>query len=425
MRDMEVKIRLSEKEFNAFQKATQLEKVTLSQKARELIYDYVMQINPTTVNPISKDYKLPTLVPGQALRVGEMFSGPGGIGVALNRTRSKHFSFEHVWATDWDADTCRTYKDNVLKNTPNALCLCEDVRKLDIDGLPVVDGFLYGFPCNDFSLVGESKGLNGNYGGLFSYGVQYINRVNPLFFFAENVSGLSSANEGRAFQVILNALNHAGLYGYTITANLYKFEEYGIPQARHRYILIGIRGDLGLTFQVPKPNGIIKTCKEALLNIPSDAPNQEKTAQTHKVIERLKRIPEGMNVWQAEEAGLLPPELCLNVKGARLSQIYRRLDSSKPSYTITGSGGGGTHVYHWSEPRALTNRERARLQTFPDDFVFRGSKESVRKQIGMAVPCDGASIILDALLKTFEGIKYESVKPSIGIIPAKSYTEEH
>lgn len=88
----------------------------------------------------------------------------------------------------------------------------------------------------------------------------------------------------------------------------------------------------------------------------------------------------------------MPDDIKLKVKGARLSQIYRRLDANKPSYTITGSGGGGTHVYHWAEPRALTNRERARLQTFPDDFEFFGSTQSVRKQIGMAVPCEGAKL---------------------------------
>lgn len=325
-----------------------------------------------------------------------------------------------MWATDWDADTCRSYKTNVLKHTPEALSICEDVRSLDIDSLPAADGFLYGFPCNDFSTVGESKGLHGNYGGLFSYGVKYIERVNPLFFFAENVSGLSSANDGKAFKLILNALNNAGKYGYTITANLYKFEEYGVPQARHRYILIGIRGDLGLTFRVPKPCGIQKSCREALEGIPADAANQEPTKMSRQVAERLSYIREGENVWQAEESGRLPERLRLNVKGARLSQIYRRLDPSKPSYTVTGSGGGGTHVYHWSENRALTNRERARLQTFPDDFVFCGSKESVRKQIGMAVPCDGAQAILEALLKTLAGTPYESVEPSVGTFPAKS-----
>jgi DNA (cytosine-5)-methyltransferase 1 len=83
---------------------------------------------------------------------------------------------------------------------------------------------------------------------------------------------------------------------------------------------------------------------------------------------------------------LLPKELELNVKGAKISQIYKRLHPEKPSYTVTGSGGGGTHVYHWKENRALTNRERARLQTFPDNFIFHGSKESVRKQIGILKP---------------------------------------
>jgi DNA (cytosine-5)-methyltransferase 1 len=101
----------------------------------------------------------------------------------------------------------------------------------------------------------------------------------------------------------------------------------------------------------------------------------------------------------------------LNVKGAKLSNIYKKLDPDKPSYTVTGSGGGGTHMYHWSENRALTNRERARLQTFPDSYHFFGGKESVRKQIGMAVPPEGMSIIFKAILKSFAGIEYDYVTP--------------
>ena len=148
---------------------------------------------------------LPRLPAAGAIRVVEMFSGLGGIGIALNRTRTDKHHFEHVWATDYDGDTMRTYKANVLKGTDVPFFL-SGVRILDIDSLPVADGFLYGFPCNDFSLVGESKGLDGHFGGLFSYGVRYINRVNPLFFLAENVTGLSSANEGRAFETILASL---------------------------------------------------------------------------------------------------------------------------------------------------------------------------------------------------------------------------
>ena len=94
--------------------------------------------------------------------------------------------------------------------------------------------------------------------------------------------------------------------------------------------------------------------------------HNEKTIQSTKVIERLKYIKEGENAFTAT----LPPELQLNIKGAKISQIYKRLKADEPSYTITGSGGGGTHVYHYKENRALTNRERARLQTFTDDFAF-------------------------------------------------------
>jgi DNA (cytosine-5)-methyltransferase 1 len=139
-----------------------------------------------------------------------------------------------------------------------------------------------------------------------------------------------------------------------------------------------------------------------------NAPNNEKTSQSLAVIERLKRTKPGENAWNAD----LPQHLKLNVEKVRMSQIYRRLHPDKPSYTITGSGGGGTHGYHWAEPRALTNRERARLQTFPDDFVFEGSKESIRKQIGMAVSPVMAEIIFTAILKTFAGIQYEHSQPS-------------
>lgn len=370
-------------------------------------------------NVDSTPSEIPQLVRKRALSVGEMFSGPGGIGVALSRARAGGFSFVHSWATDYDRDACRTFEENLLKGSA-AKCICQDVRTLKIEKLPVVDGFLFGFPCNDFSLVGQTKGLAGKFGGLYEYGVKYIDCANPLFFFAENVSGLSSANSGKAFRRILSALNNAGKFGYSITAHLYKFEEYGVPQARHRYILIGMRGDLGLNFRVPKPAGRIKTCREALSGIPNNAPNHEFSRQSAMVSGRLCYIREGENVWQAEESGRLPEFLRLNVKGARLSNIYRRLNSTKPAYTVTGSGGGGTQLYHWKENRALTNRERARLQTFPDDFVFYGRRESVRRQIGMAVPCDGAQAILEALLKTLAGEKYDAVEPSVGYFPAKS-----
>ncbi len=370
--------------------------------------------------PEGRDARPDGSLQGRRLTVAEMFCGPGGIGVAVNKARIKGLSFQHTWATDYDPCACETYRRNVLKRCPGAVCICKDVRELDIKGLEPADGLLFGFPCNDFSRVGEAKGLDGKFGGLYKYGVEYISHANPLFFVAENVTGLRSANDGRAFKQILNELCNAGEHGYTITTHLYRFEEYGIPQIRHRYILVGIRGDLQREFRVPAPSYRMKTCSEALADIPVYAKNQERVNIRPIVAERLCYIRPGMNIWQAESMGLLPKRLQLNVKGTRMSQIYRRLDPKRPAYTVTGSGGGGTYMYHWDEPRALTNREKARLQTFPDDFVFYGSVQSVRRQIGMAVPCEGARIILVALLKTMAGEAYKSISPSIGIVRAKT-----
>lgn len=345
-------------------------------------------------------------------RLGELFCGPGGLawGAMNAKIIDPKFRIVHQWANDYDKDTCETYTYNICPYDEESV-ICGDVRKLDIDKLGEIDALAFGFPCNDFSVVGEQKGFDGVFGPLYSYGVKVLKKYKPMWFLAENVGGLKSANEGKAFEKIMIDLKEAG---YRIYPHLYKFENYGVPQARHRVIIIGIREDLPYEYKVPSPElykGVDNTCKTALEvpAIASDAFNNELTKQSKQVVERLSYIKPGENAFTAN----LPEHLQLNVKGAKISQIYKRLDPAKPAYTVTGSGGGGTHIYHYSEPRALTNRERARLQTFPDDYYFLGSKESVRKQIGMAVPCKGAKIIFEAVLKTFAGIEYDSVPCSI------------
>ena len=345
-------------------------------------------------------------------RLGELFCGPGGLawGATNANIGRDDFGIVHAWANDYDSDTCDTYRHNICPQDPESV-IWGDVRKIDLENLPPISALAFGFPCNDFSVVGEQKGFDGKFGPLYSYGVKILKSHRPEWFLAENVGGLRSANEGNAFQVILKDMQDAG---YRVYPNLYKFEEYGVPQARHRVIIVGIREDLPYEFRIPSTKLYREcdvTCRNAIENppIPQDALNNEKTAQSAKVVERLRHIKPGQNAFTAD----LPEELQLNVKGAKISQIYKRLDPTKPAYTVTGSGGGGTHIYHWSEPRALTNRERARLQTFPDTYYFQGSKESVRKQIGMAVPCQGAKIIFEAILKTFAGIPYESMEPNL------------
>ena len=347
-------------------------------------------------------------------RLGELFSGPGGIALGAELSMAENsgsrFDIRHAWAVDKDRDSCQTYQANICSTAPESV-ICADVRSLDFSNLDPIDAFAFGFPCNDFSVVGEHKGIDGEFGPLFSYGVKALRHFKPMWFLAENVAGLQSANAGVTFPMILEELRSSG---YRITPHLYHFEDYGVPQSRHRIIIVGIRSDLDVDFRIPRPiPGEPQTCRDAIENpyILPGAPNHDFTKQAPQVIERLKHIKPGQNAFNAD----LPEKLRLNVKNAKLSQIYKRLDPSKPAYTITGSGGGGTHVYHWSEDRALTNRERARLQTFPDSFVFRGQKESVRKQIGMALPPAGAKAVIQAVLNSFAGISYPSIEPNISI----------
>jgi DNA (cytosine-5)-methyltransferase 1 len=348
-------------------------------------------------------------------RLGELFCGPGGLALAATKARITGFEsvIKHAWATDYDKDTCATYRHNICGDEAVSV-LCEDIRNLDykrLQKISDIDALVFGFPCNDFSVVGEQKGIDGVFGPLYSFGIKALKYFEPDWFLAENVGGLRNANEGKAFKAILKEMRDAG---YTVTPHLYKFNEYGVPQARQRIIIVGIKNDIKKVFKVPSPTpykDIDVSVRTALETppIPESAANNEKTAQTAVVIERLKHIKPGENAFTAS----LPDHLKLNVNGAKISQIYKRLDPDKPSYTVTGSGGGGTHVYHWKENRALTNRERARLQTFPDSFIFKGSKESVRKQIGMAVPYEGAKIIFEAILMTLNDIEYDSIEANI------------
>lgn len=387
-------------------------------------------------------------------KLGELFCGPGGLalgaGLARDITRNgRVFSISHVWGVDKDENAIDTYRLNVAERFGGA-AICNDAMdfcKKDILNYPKITALAFGFPCNDYSNVGERQGMRGKYGNLYKAGIKAIKKCDPYWFIAENVSGLHSADSGKTFLKIYNELETAGEHGYILTAHLYKFENYGVPQYRHRYIIVGIRKDKNLKFKIPAPTYYKEaqpfiTASKALEDIQAGTKNSELPKQKDRVILRLKFTPPWHNAWYLDKLAEMPANerrkilkklpwyqtefarltnknisekldyARLKCKKARMSHIYRRLDADQPAYTITGSGGGGTHVYHWLKHRALTNRERARLQSFPDQFEFKGSKEQVRKQIGMAVPPVGAKIIFEAILKTFAGINYKSVEPS-------------
>lgn len=208
-------------------------------------------------------------------KLGELFCGPGGLALGAFNAQAKNqdmvYKISHGWANDYDKDTCETYRKNFSSKVP-AQAICRDVRKLEFKKLSPIDALAFGFPCNDFSVVGEQKGIDGVYGPLYSYGIKALKYFNPKWFLAENVGGLKNANDGNTFQTILVEMFKAG---YNITPHLYKFEKYGVPQARHRLIIVGIRKDIDVTYRVPAVTHEQSiTCKDAIENplIPMTCP---------------------------------------------------------------------------------------------------------------------------------------------------------
>lgn len=398
-------------------------------------------------------------------KLGELFCGPGGMALAstlvdpIVSVNNEKFSLEHSWGVDFAPYAIETFRANLGKD----LGICKDAWEFVKSDLTIdrkVNALAFGFPCNSFSQVGERKGIHDEkYGDLYKTGIRVLDAYNPVWFIAENVSGISGQDSGTQFKKILQELSNAGV-GYNVVAHLYKFEEYGVPQSRHRYVIVGIRHDVakkeGLVFRPPAPTHgkgrkPFVTVKDALGRIANKSSwGGRFTRQSENVIWRLKFTPPGENAWKLDELvdetkypdsellGYLKKlpwfnaeigplgsvsamrekieECRLHCRRARMSHIYRRLEENKPAYTITGSGGGGTHIYHWCEHRALTNEERAALQTFPETFKFKGTPEQIRKQIGMAVPTLGAKQIFEAILKTFAKVEYDYVEPDPALV---------
>jgi DNA (cytosine-5)-methyltransferase 1 len=321
----------------------------------------------------------------KTFKILSLFTGCGGLDLGFEMAKKNKYKFKVVWANDNLQHACRTFKRNF-----HAPISEEDVWNIDFKKVPDCDVILAGFPCQDFSVLSKRKGINVKRGMLYTRIVDALKVKKPLFFVAENVKGLLSANKRKAIKIIKRHFEDAG---YKVNYDLIKFVEYGVPQKRERVVFVGFRNDLNINYDFPKST--VKkyvTVKEALKGVEKVKFNNEKQNLNPHTIKMLKAIPPGGNYKDLPKG--------LKVKGL-MSNIYRRLHPNEPSVTIIANGGGGTWGYHHKEPRSLTNRERARLQTFPDNFVFIGTIGEVRTQIGNAVPPLGAKVIAESILKIF------------------------
>ncbi len=317
-------------------------------------------------------------------RLVSLFSGCGGLDLGFVKA-----GYKVVWANDYDHWSCKTYEKNFGPHIVEG-----SVADIDFSKIPDADIITGGFPCQDFSMIWKREGLKTDRGNLYRYFVKAVQTKKPKIFVAENVKGLLTANKGRAVQQI--AQDFARL-GYRVNIDLYNFADYGAPQLRERVLIIGVRHDIEFDFVKPEPthtpNNYV-TAGEALKGVEKVPFNNEHQNIKEKTREMLELIPEGKNF------SSIPKDSPYYVKGM-ISHVYRRLDRNRPSTTIIAGGGGGTWGYHFEEPRPLTNRERARLFGYPDDFFFEGSITEVRRQIGNSVPPVAAKVIAEQLLPAF------------------------
>lgn len=353
--------------FKKKEKERIMQKETIGTKKVSLLTKNKIFKNPKNLISKRKKYSVVSL-----------FSGCGGMDLGFYKE-----GFNILWANDIDPVACKTYRENIGDHI-----ISGDITKIDFETIPKCDVLLGGFPCQDFSVIWKRGGINTERGNLYRNFVEIVRLKEPKVFIAENVKGILSANKGKAIEQIVNDFSKTGQYGYEISVNLVNFADYGTPQLRQRVLIIGVRKDLDAKFEIPKPTHTPEnyvSSKEALKEVKKVPLNNEHQNINPSTIEKLKLIPAGGNFSD------IPKNSPHYVKGM-ISHVYRRLHPDKPSTTIIAAGGGGTWGYHYSEPRPLTNRERARLFGYPDDFAFIGSITEVRRQIGNSVAPTGIQV---------------------------------
>lgn len=337
-----------------------------------------------------------------------LFSGSGGLDLGFLQA-----GYDIVWANDFEHWSCQTYKRNFGDHVHEG-----SIVDVDFSDKPDCDIMTGGFPCQDFSMISKRGGLETDRGNLYKHFVRAVNEKRPRVFIGENVKGLLSANKGEAIKKIVDDFE---AIGYTVKYQLCNFAKYGAPQLRERVIIVGIRNDIDYEFEFPAythDESNYFTAGEALKGVEKVPYNNEHQNIMEKTKHLLSLIPEGKNFTA------VPKDSPFYVKGM-ISHVYRRLDRNKPSTTIIAGGGGGTWGYHYEENRPLTNRERARLFGYPDDFIFEGSITEVRRQIGNSVPPIAAKVIAEAImpamtaplkkLSKVDAIDSKRVKEKIGL----------
>lgn len=301
----------------------------------------------------------------------DLFAGAGGLTYGFYVE-----GFDPIETIEFWTPATETYNFNFKKNIKPSDITDYSLRDLiEKKYKNKIDLIIGGFPCQGFSVAGKRSKTDSR-NKLYKYTIDVIDRVMPRCFVLENVKGILSYKEEDGIYVVDKITQELNNKGYYLKYTLLDSSNFGVPQKRERVIFIGAK------FQDKEKVDIVI---EKLNNI------RRKTITVRESISDLEFVAEDKNINHIfSNHSEKMKEKFLNTPVGRsamnnFSDSFRKLDYDKPSYTVKENH-GGVHL-HPIQPRVLTPRELARLQSFPDDFIFFGNKSAILKQIGNAVPC--------------------------------------
>jgi len=368
----------------------------------------------------------------KSLRVISLFSGAGGLDLGLEAA-----GFSTSICVEIDPVCCSTLKKNrdwLVFNSPVEKIKGRTLLKQA--GLKRGEPALLvgGPPCQPFSKSGywrdgDSKRLKDPRARTLGEFMRMLEETLPHAFILENVEGLNYEGKDEGFRLVkrkLAQINKRTGANYSFNWKKLNSVDFGVPQIRERIFIVGIRG--GKVFQFPEPfchaeqpvtsQRHIRTTWDAIGDLDGEhhAHIPSKVGGSWGAL--LPTIPEGQNyLWHTERGGGRP----LFEWRSRFWSFLLKLAKSQPSWTIQAQPGTATGPFHWKN-RKLTDRELARIQTFPDDFDFSGSHTQIQKQIGNAVPCLLGEVLGRSVLSQVFGIqnptKLELLPPKRRTIPS-------
>jgi len=302
----------------------------------------------------------------------EVCAGAGGLSTGF-----EHIGFKLVLLNEIDKSCCSTLR----LNHPTTPIHEGSISELKLD--EEVDVLAGGIPCQSYSQAGLRKGLSDQRGQLVYEFNRLVHEANPKVFLIENVKGLVSHQQGRTLDTIVRLLSNDGTY--TIQYQVLNANDFQVPQKRERLIIVGVRSDIRKKFKFPSITQDRKlVLRDVLMNVPSSPCG----TYSEKKKEIMDLVPPGgcwVNLPLERQREYLGERMLASGGGKR--GVARRLSMDEACLTIlTSPSQKQTERCHPTETRPFSIRESARIQTFPDDYVFSGSVSSQYKQIGNAVP---------------------------------------